>query len=109
MLRPCLIVNRKYKASNMSQCSFYNNCELYQSGYAFISKKIFDHYFSNSIIKYIKEQRIIKGNDNLEAIIIFDGHKSHLSQILNSICEIKKFFFICYHIIHLTSFNHWIR
>ena len=86
LLSPGLIADRKYDCEDAAKCSFYSRCQRYWSGKAFVSREIFGHYVRSVIIPYVQAIRALKREDDARALIIFDGHKSHLSDELNALC-----------------------
>ena len=85
LLRPGLISNRRQEAEDATKCSFFSNCVRYHSTTAFISADIFLHYMRHVILEYVEKQREILGQDS-RCIILFDGHKGHVSRVLRAFC-----------------------
>ena len=85
LLRPGLICNRKQEADDASKCSFFNACARYHSATAFISTDIFLHYMRTVVLDYVLRQRETLGHES-RCLIIFDGHKGHLSPLMNALC-----------------------
>lgn len=90
LLTPGLIADRQYDCQDAQQCSFFGYCLRYFSPKAFVSKDIFGHFVMKSIFPYIMESRREMQDPEAPAVILFDGHKSHLSDVLNAKCAAAK-------------------
>lgn len=85
LLTPGLVANRQHECDDAPSCSFFAYCLRYFSPKAFVSRDIFCHFIVNSIIPYVKLTRASLGlTSDAPALIIFDGHKSHLSELLKA-------------------------
>jgi hypothetical protein len=82
VLRPGLITERESDNSDANLCPFYAGCCRYCSPKGFVSRSIFTSYFRDVVFPYIYQQREQLGNSSFRAFIIYDGHKSHLSDEL---------------------------
>ena len=85
LLRPGLIATRQQEADDAGRCSFYSCCARYHSATAFISTDIFLDYMRTVVLDYVARQREILGHDS-RCLILFDGHKGHLSDLMNALC-----------------------
>ena len=85
LLTPGLIANRQYECDDAPSCSFSAYCLRYFSPKALVSRDIFCDFIVNSIIPYVKLTRMSLGLEpDAPAVVIFDGHKSHLSELLKA-------------------------
>ena len=85
LLTPGLVSVRQQEAADATKCSFYSHCVRYHSATAFVSTDIFHHYMRHVILDYVETIRTAIG-EKRRCVIIFDGHKGHLSSLLNSLC-----------------------
>lgn len=85
LLPPALVTSRRFEALDGSKCSFFANCPRYTSESAFVTSDIFSSYISHVVFEYIEHVR----NDNCKnrtALLIFDGCKSHITDMLKAAC-----------------------
>ena len=73
-----LIVKRTYAHPDMLKMPFWQRHRVYSSPKAFISKKIFGDYLRTVVVPYIESTRKNRRWDDERAVLIMDGHKSHL-------------------------------
>ena len=85
LLTPGLVSVRQQEAEDAVKCSFYSHCARYHSATAFVSTAIFQHYMRHVILDYVQKIRALIGEDK-RCVIIFDGHKGHLSELLCALC-----------------------
>ena len=90
LLKPGLISDRKYDSQDGDKCSYFSQCVRYVSAKAFVSREIFGHYIRNVILPYIDAVRHVLGDPDAPALIIFDGHRSHLSEGLNALLASQR-------------------
>jgi hypothetical protein len=82
-MRSGLIAKRQTYHPIADQCSFLRNVERYVSPNVFVTGQIFNDYLRNILSPYIAHWRESVGSD-ARAILIFDGHRAHLSDVLNA-------------------------
>ena len=85
LLTPGLISNRQQEAGDAEKCSFFGKCARYHSTTAFVSRKIFMRYMRKVILPYIESVRRELQKES-PALILFDGHKGHFSELLSAAC-----------------------
>jgi hypothetical protein len=83
VLRSGLIAKRQTNHPDADQCSFLRNVLQCVSPNAFVTRQIFNDYLRNVLSPYIAHWRESVGADT-RAILIFDGHRVHLSEVLNA-------------------------
>jgi transposase len=83
MLPPALITKRETEHPDSDQCNYIPNARRYSTPKAFVTRKIFSDYLLTVISPYVTKMRESIG-PNAPALILFDGHKSHLSDLLNA-------------------------
>jgi hypothetical protein len=83
VLRSGLIVERQTGHPDADQSSFLRNVQRYVSPNAFVTRQIFNDYLRNVLSPYIAHWRESVGT-NVRTILIFDGHRAHLSDVLNA-------------------------
>ena len=89
LLRPAFITKRHTDHPDGASLSFSNPEEgplRYSTPKAFISRDVFTDYLRQIVIPYIQQMREQSGNREEPDLIIFDGHKSHLTPILHAAC-----------------------
>ena len=64
----------------------YGNILYYQSKSAFICSDIYADYLQKVVFLYINDRRAEINKPDLRAIIIADGHKSHVSELAKALC-----------------------
>mgnify|MGYP001134751241 FL=1 len=90
MIPPCCIVQRGSEHPDSAKCPFYNKMKVYATPNSFITRSVFENYLNEYVFNYIEKVRDEIGDENAPAIIIYDGHKSHLSHILFAKCAEKN-------------------
>ena len=68
--------------------------KVYCSPNAFITRKIFEHYIQNTVIDYIQKVREEINDPDKPALIIYDGLKGHLLDILFSRCAEQNIYIV---------------
>jgi hypothetical protein len=77
-----LIAKRQTDHPDADQCSLLRNVQRYVSPNAFVTCQIFNDYLRNVLSPYIARWRESVGADT-RTILFFDGHRAHLSEMLN--------------------------
>ena len=85
LLTPALISNRQQEAGDAEKCSFFGKCARYHSTTAFVSRDIFMRYMRTVVLPYIQSVRQ-ELSEVRPALILFDGHKGHFSDLLAAAC-----------------------
>ena len=80
LLAPGLIASRKYDAQDAEKCSFYHHRRRYFSEKAFVPTDIFGDYIKSVVIPYIASMRELLKVPDAPAVLLCDGHKSHILQ-----------------------------
>jgi hypothetical protein len=83
VLPPALITKRGTEHPDAGECSYIPNTRRHTSPKAFVTREIYADYLRTVISPYIAKWRETLGQD-ARALILFDGHKAHLSEILNA-------------------------
>jgi hypothetical protein len=83
VLTPGLIAKRETDHPDADQCSFLPNVRRYASVNPFVTWQIFIDYLRSVLTPYIAHWRQSLCGD-ARALLIFDGHRAHLSEILNA-------------------------
>jgi hypothetical protein len=73
---PGFITNRETDHPDADQCSFLQNVRRYVSANTFVTRAIFNDYLGSILSLDI--------GDNAKAVLIFDGYRAHLSDVLNA-------------------------
>ena len=94
ILFSCTIIKRGTENQDGVSCPYFNKMQMYCSPNAFITRKIFEHSVQNTVIEYIQKVREEVGDPNLSALIIYDGLKGHLSDILFSKCAEQNIYIV---------------
>lgn len=105
LLKPAVVIQLAHEHPDSEKCPFFNKMLHYTSDNSFITKEIFENFMMQSVINYIEKARIKLNNQDAPAAIIYDGHKSHISNDLSSLCAEKKikFFLLPPHSSHLLQ------
>ena len=82
-LSPGLIIRRQRTHPDMLRLPFWRKSRVYSSPKAFISRKIFEDFIKSHVCKYIESARAKLGKPREKALLLMDGHKSHLTARLN--------------------------
>ena len=90
MITPCCIVQRGTEHPDEAKCPFYNKMKVFTTPNAFITRSVFENYLNEYVLKHIEKVRTEIGNSSAPALIIYDGHKAHLSQVLFASCAEKN-------------------
>lgn len=85
IIDPGIISTCKNLPPDANRATFFNNISYYYSKNGFISKNIFQDYLKNNVFPYIINERNRLGNTNERALIIVDGHLSHLESVISAI------------------------
>ena len=86
MLTPGIVIPRESEHPDGSSCQYFNKAQVYYSTKGFITRSIFEEYFSDVVIPYINQMRTKHGDQTRKAIIIYDGLKGHISEDLFAYC-----------------------
>jgi hypothetical protein len=81
VLRPGFISKRETDHHDSTFCHFPAHVRRYSSLKAFVTARIFNDYLTTVVLPYITEWRKRLGEE-APAMLIFDGHKAHLCQVL---------------------------
>ncbi len=84
-LPPGVIIRRQTEHPDMFTMPFSATSRIYSSPKAFISRSIFEDYVINIVARYIDARRTELHDTTRPAMIIMDGHKSHLTDALNAV------------------------
>ena len=90
IISPCCIVQRGTEHPDQSNCPFYDKMKVFSTPNAFITRSVFEKYLNEYVFIYIEKVRLEIGDENAPALIIYDGHKAHLSEILFAKCAMKN-------------------
>jgi hypothetical protein len=77
------VAKRQTDHPDADQCSFLRTFQRYVSPNAFATRQIFNDYLRNILSPYITHWRESIGADTI-AILVCDGHRGHLSELLNA-------------------------
>ena len=86
LLKPGIIGSNKNLSADSEKTTHYGNILYYQSKSAFICADIYVDYLQKVVFPYINERRAEINKPDLRAIIIADGHKSHVSELAKALC-----------------------
>lgn len=92
LLTPGLVTKRQTDHPDASRCSFFNGARRYTSAKAFVTKRIFADYFVNVIWEDIRSYRLKHPNEPQRAVVIMDGHRSHVTPGMRAFCGIRDIF-----------------
>ena len=81
-LSPGLIIRRQTTHPDMLKLPFWRRSRVYSSPKAFISRKIFEDFIRSHVCHYIEQAQRKLGKPESKAVLIMDGHKSHLTSAL---------------------------
>lgn len=104
-LEPAILIKRQNAQPDMLQMPFWGRHRVYSSPKAFVSKKIFGDYLRTVVLPYVESVRRGGSADELPAVLIMDGHKSHLLRKLEEILAERniKLIFIPPHSSHILQ------
>ena len=83
-LNPGLIIRRQNTHPDMLKLPFWKRSRVYSSPKAFISRNIFEEFVKNNVCNYINKRRQVLQDLTKRAVILMDGHKSHVSAPLTA-------------------------
>lgn len=86
LLPPSAIIKRGSQHPDGSTCPYFNKMQVYSTPSAFMTRNVFENYFQNTILNYIQKVRNEIGNEDEPALVIYDGLKSHLSDVIFAKC-----------------------
>jgi hypothetical protein len=84
VLDPGLITRRGTDHSDASRASCYESMAKYSSEKAFVTRSLFRDYSCIVVLPFIQTIRTDLRNLESPAILILDGHKSHMSQLIGA-------------------------
>lgn len=86
VLPPCALITRGTENPDGCTCPYYNKMKVYSTPRGFMTRSVFENFFRDSIFEYIEKVRNEIGKANEPAVIIYDGLKAHISEILFAEC-----------------------
>ena len=86
ILPPSALITRGTENPDGCSCPYYNKMKVYSTPKGFMTRGVFENYFQNTIFNYIEKVREDIGNKEDPALIIYDGLKAHISEILFAEC-----------------------
>ena len=89
-LPPGLIVRRTTMTEEFETIPVGKHVKIYTTEKAFVTRNVFENYVKDVIITYLDNWRESHGCVDAKAMIILDGHKSHLSSELQALCALHN-------------------
>ena len=86
VLPPCALITRGTENPDGCTCPYYNKMKVYSTPRGFMTRSVFENFFQNSIFEYVEKVRKEIGKADDPAVIIYDGLKAHISEILFAEC-----------------------
>ena len=90
LLKPAFIGINKNLCPDSQKTTHYNNISYYHSKTAFINTMIYQNFIEETLIPYIEKTRQEMAKPNELAALIVDGHLSHVTEMIKSICAINN-------------------
>jgi hypothetical protein len=84
VLKPGFITKRSTDHSDTSMTSYFQYVSRYSSEKAFVTRAIFSDYLRTVVLPFIETVRSELGNPRSPPILIFDGHKSHMLEVIRA-------------------------
>ena len=94
-LKPALIVRRATLDRDFDTLPVGKDVVVYQTEKAFVTHHVFTHYIREVLLPYIERQRAAKGREDAKALLLFDGHASHLDVMLRAVCASHNVEILC--------------
>jgi hypothetical protein len=81
---PSFIIKRDTDHPDASKASYFQYVARYSSEKAFVTWSIFGDYLRTMLLPFIQTAPSELGNLASPAILIFDGHRSHMSEVISA-------------------------
>ena len=94
-LKPGLIVRRATVDSDFEELPVGTDLHVYYTERAFVTRQVFSNYLREVCLTHIDSWRQKTGKRDARALIIFDGHSSHVSDMIRAVCAAKRVDLIC--------------
>ena len=94
-LKPALIVRRATLDQDFDDLPVGKDLVVYQTEKAFVTRQVFTHYLREVVVSYVERQRAAKDDKDAKALLIFDGHASHLDGMLRAVCASLNIEILC--------------
>ena len=88
-MEPNHLIIRGSEHQDGADCPYYNKMKVYSTPNAFIIRGVLENYLESTIFKYIEKIRGEIQNLDEPVVILYDGQKGHISDILFSKCAEK--------------------
>ena len=89
-LPPGLVVRRTTMTEEFERIPVGRHVKIYTTEKAFVTRNVFENYVMEVIIAYLNNWRASNGCEYAKAMIILDGHSSHLSTELEAVCALHN-------------------
>ena len=94
VLKSAVISKRKDEDEYGSNCPYFKRILHFSSPKSFVTRKIFESYLQQCIYPYIEKVRLNLNCSNKTALILFDGCKAHLGDVLSAWAATKNIFVV---------------
>ena len=89
-LPPGLIVRRTTLTEDFESLPVGRGLKIYSTEKAFVTKQVFENYVMEVVMSYIDKWRERNQCLDAKAMILIDGHSTHLSDALRAVCALRN-------------------